>query len=102
MKAPRPALKTIASTSRLRTARQTLLLRLKGRTGTASLPFLSATVTAACSTTATVSAWSSGADGCGCFVEIRAGRWKESIQAKDWVGRPVAKALGLDLDSKSG
>jgi hypothetical protein len=33
---------------------------------------------------------------------IRAGRWKESIQAKDWVGRPIAKALGLDLDSKIG
>jgi hypothetical protein len=32
---------------------------------------------------------------------IRAGRWKESIQAKDWVGKPIAKALGLDLDSKS-
>jgi hypothetical protein len=31
---------------------------------------------------------------------IRAGRWRESIQAKDWVGRAVAKALKLDLDSK--
>jgi hypothetical protein len=31
---------------------------------------------------------------------IRAGRWRESIQAKDWVGRAVAKALKLDLDNK--
>jgi AAA domain len=28
---------------------------------------------------------------------IRTGRWKESVQAKDWVGWPIAKALGLDL-----
>jgi hypothetical protein len=33
---------------------------------------------------------------------IRAGRWKENVQANDWVGKPIAKALGLDLDSKSG
>ena len=33
--------------------------------------------------------------------EVRKGRWRESIQAKDWVGRPIAKALKLDLDSKS-
>jgi hypothetical protein len=32
---------------------------------------------------------------------IRAGRWKQNIQAKDWVGRPIARALGLDLDNKS-
>jgi len=28
---------------------------------------------------------------------IRAGRWKESVQAKDWVGWPIARALGFDL-----
>jgi hypothetical protein len=32
---------------------------------------------------------------------IRAGRWRESSQAKDWVGRAIAKALALDLDNKS-
>ena len=32
---------------------------------------------------------------------MRKGRWRESIQAKDWVGRPIAKALKLDLDNKS-
>jgi hypothetical protein len=32
---------------------------------------------------------------------IRAGHWRESAQAKDWVGRAVAKALHLDLDTKS-
>jgi hypothetical protein len=32
---------------------------------------------------------------------IRAGRWKENIQAKDWVGIPIAKALGLDLDGNA-
>jgi hypothetical protein len=31
---------------------------------------------------------------------IRAGNWREGIQAKDWVGRAVAKAPKLDLDSK--
>jgi AAA domain len=28
---------------------------------------------------------------------IRAGRWRESPQAKDWVGWPIAKVLGLNL-----
>ena len=42
-----------------------------------------------------------GADFDKAAAAIRAGRWKESIQAKDWVGRPIAKALALDLDSKS-
>jgi AAA domain len=32
---------------------------------------------------------------------IRAGRWKENVQAKDWVGFPIAKALGLSLGNKS-
>jgi hypothetical protein len=32
-------------------------------------------------------------------AEIRGGKWKESIQAKDnWVGVAIAEALGLDLD----
>jgi hypothetical protein len=31
---------------------------------------------------------------------IRADRWRENVQANDWVGRAVAKALKLDLDSK--
>ena len=33
--------------------------------------------------------------------EIGNGRWRESGQAKDWVGRPIARALKLDLDNKS-
>jgi len=32
---------------------------------------------------------------------IRAGNWKESIQAKDWVGIPIAKALDLKLTVKA-
>jgi hypothetical protein len=31
---------------------------------------------------------------------IRAGRWREHFRAKDWVGVPITKALGLDFDSK--
>lgn len=31
---------------------------------------------------------------------IRAGKWRESAQAKDWVGRPIADALGFDLDNR--
>ena len=33
---------------------------------------------------------------------IRAGKWRENVQAKDWVGRAVAKALALDLDDRAG
>jgi hypothetical protein len=33
--------------------------------------------------------------------EIAKGRWRENIQAKDWVGKAVAAALGLDLDTAS-
>lgn len=33
-------------------------------------------------------------------VAIRAGRWRESSQAKDWVGWPIARALGFDLHGK--
>jgi len=29
------------------------------------------------------------------------GPWRESIQAKDWVGIPIAKALRLDINNKS-
>jgi hypothetical protein len=31
-------------------------------------------------------------------AEVRRGKWKESIQAKNWVGIAIADALGLDLD----
>jgi hypothetical protein len=34
-------------------------------------------------------------------IVIRAGRWRENTQAKDWVGRAVAKALKLDLDNRA-
>lgn len=29
---------------------------------------------------------------------VAAGRWRENAQAKDWVGIPIAKALGIELD----
>ncbi|BBZ97464.1 hypothetical protein BRDID11004_16240 [Bradyrhizobium diazoefficiens] len=32
---------------------------------------------------------------------IRAGNWRADIQAKQWVGRAVAKALALDLDDRA-
>lgn len=32
---------------------------------------------------------------------IRAGKWRENIQAKDWVGHAVAKALGLVVGNKA-
>jgi hypothetical protein len=32
---------------------------------------------------------------------VAAGRWRESPQAKDWVGHPIAKAMGLDATSKA-
>jgi AAA domain len=28
---------------------------------------------------------------------VAAGRWRENVQARDWVGKPIAEALGLDL-----
>ena len=34
-------------------------------------------------------------------VYIRAGKWKDSSQAKDWVGIPIARALHLDIDDKA-
>jgi len=32
---------------------------------------------------------------------IRAGRWRESSQAKAWVGKPIAQALNLNLENKA-
>jgi hypothetical protein len=29
------------------------------------------------------------------------GPWRENVQARDWVGKAIAKALGLDLDDKA-
>ena len=32
---------------------------------------------------------------------IRGGKWRENVQAKDWVGRAIGEALGLNLDCKA-
>jgi hypothetical protein len=32
---------------------------------------------------------------------IRAGKWRANSQARDWVGRAVAEAMGLDLGNKA-
>jgi hypothetical protein len=32
---------------------------------------------------------------------IQAGKWRESSQAKDWVGKAIAQALGFDLESRT-
>lgn len=32
---------------------------------------------------------------------VAAGEWRENAQAKDWVGNPIANALGLDLAEPS-
>ena len=32
---------------------------------------------------------------------VAAGRWRENVQARDWVGKPIAKALGLDLEKRA-
>lgn len=32
---------------------------------------------------------------------IADGRWRENVQAKDWVGKPVADALALDLEKSA-
>ncbi|WP_084799951.1 AAA family ATPase [Bradyrhizobium sp. Ai1a-2] len=42
-----------------------------------------------------------GADFDNAAREIRPGNWKENIQAKDWVGKPIAKALKLNLTVKA-
>lgn len=31
-------------------------------------------------------------------AEVRGGKWRENIQAEDWVGHAIAEALDLDLD----
>jgi hypothetical protein len=31
-------------------------------------------------------------------VIVAAGTWRKDVQARDWVGKAVAEALGLDLD----
>ena len=41
-----------------------------------------------------------GSDFDRCAAAIRAGKWRENIQSKDWVGRPIAMTLGLNLDEK--
>jgi hypothetical protein len=33
---------------------------------------------------------------------VRSAKWRESAQAKDWIGRAIAKALEIDLDDKGG
>ena len=42
-----------------------------------------------------------GADFDSAAREIRKGKWRENGQAKDWVGKPIAKAMGLDLSTKA-
>jgi hypothetical protein len=42
-----------------------------------------------------------GSDFDAAAAAIRAGRWKENVQARDWVGIPIAKALRLSLTSKA-
>jgi hypothetical protein len=32
---------------------------------------------------------------------IRGGRWRENIQSKDWVGVPIARAMGLSLTDRA-
>ena len=34
-------------------------------------------------------------------IVIRGGKWRKDAQAKDWVGKAVAKALGLNLNNKA-
>jgi hypothetical protein len=33
---------------------------------------------------------------------VAAGLWRENVQARDWVGIPIASALGLDIDKPAG
>jgi hypothetical protein len=42
-----------------------------------------------------------GADFDKVVVAIRSGKWRKDPQAKDWVGKPVAKALGLNTRNKA-
>jgi len=32
---------------------------------------------------------------------VAAGRWRENMQAQDWVGKPIGDALGLDVSQKA-
>lgn len=32
---------------------------------------------------------------------VSEGRWRENVQAKDWVGKAVAQAIRLDVEEKS-
>jgi hypothetical protein len=34
-------------------------------------------------------------------AKVSAGRWRKDVQAKDWVGKAVADALGLDADNRA-
>jgi hypothetical protein len=42
-----------------------------------------------------------GADFDKAAAKIRAGKWRENAQAKDWVGKAVAEALDLNIEKKS-
>jgi hypothetical protein len=42
-----------------------------------------------------------GADFDSAAAAIKAGAWRKDIQAKAWVGKPIAQALKLDLDNKT-
>src|SRR5439155_1912284 len=41
-----------------------------------------------------------GADFDRAAYAIRSGKWRENVQASDWVGKAIAKALGLHLDNQ--
>jgi hypothetical protein len=43
-----------------------------------------------------------GADFDRAAAAIKGGNWRKDPQAKAWVGRPIAQALNIDLDSKPG
>ena len=43
-----------------------------------------------------------GADFEKAAAKIRSGKWRENTQAKDWVGKAVAEALDLNIESKAG
>jgi len=43
-----------------------------------------------------------GADFDRAAAATRGGNWRKDPQAKAWVGRPIAQALNIDLDSKAG
>ncbi|WP_296518716.1 AAA family ATPase [Rhodopseudomonas sp.] len=43
-----------------------------------------------------------GADFDKAAAAIRAGKWRENSQAKDWVGKAIAEALDLPIETKAG